>query len=78
VTWDTARAASGTPVAAITTPVALNTAYLVDVAPLATGNGTFTIRASGNRSDGARYYSRNGNPPSVAPNSRSPQLTNRI
>jgi chitodextrinase len=67
VTWNTAPAASGTPVAAITTPVALNTAYLVDVTPLVPGNGTFTIRASGNSSDGVRYYSRNGNPPSVAP-----------
>jgi peptidoglycan/xylan/chitin deacetylase (PgdA/CDA1 family) len=67
VTWNTAPAASGTPVAAITTPVALNTAYLVDVTPLVAGNGTFTIRASGNSDDAARYYSRNGNPASVAP-----------
>jgi chitodextrinase len=67
VTWNTAPAASGTPVAAITTPVALNTAYLVDVTPLVGGNGSFTIRASGNSSDGARYYSRNGNPASMAP-----------
>lgn len=67
VTWNTAPAASSPPVAAITTPVALNTAYLVDVTPLVGGNGTFTIRASGNSSDGARYYSRNGNPASVAP-----------
>ena len=67
MTWNTAPAASSTPVAAITTPVALNTAYLVDVTPLVAGNGTFTIRASGNSSDGARYYSRNGNPAGVAP-----------
>ena len=67
VTWNTAPAASSPPVAAITTPVVLNTAYLVDVTPLVGGNGTFTIRASGNSSDGARYYSRNDNPASVAP-----------
>jgi hypothetical protein len=68
VTWNTAPAANaGVPVASITTPVALGTAYLVDVTPLVTGNGTITIRASGNSSDGARYYSRNGNPASVAP-----------
>jgi hypothetical protein len=68
VTWNTAPAANvGVPVASITTPVALGTAYLVNVAPLVTGNGTITIRASGNSSDGARYYSRNGNPTSLAP-----------
>jgi hypothetical protein len=68
VTWNNAPAANaGAPVAGITTPVALGTAYLVDVTPLVTGNGTMTIRASGNSTDGARYYSRDGNPASVAP-----------
>ena len=68
VTWNTAPAASaGPPVASISTPVALGTAYLVDLSPLVTGNSTFTIRATGNSSDGARYFSRNGNPATVAP-----------
>jgi hypothetical protein len=67
VTYDTAPAAVGAPVASITTPVALSTAYLVDVTPIITGDGTFTIRATGNSSDGARYYSRNGNAATLAP-----------
>jgi len=68
VTYNTApAAASSAPVASITTPVALSTAYLVDVTPLVTGNGTITIRATGNSSDGARYYSRNGNAATLAP-----------
>jgi hypothetical protein len=44
----------------------------VNVTPLVTGNGTVTIRASGNSSDGTRYYSRNGNPASLASNCSSP------
>ena len=68
VTWNTApAAAAGAPVASITTSVALGTSYLVNVTPLVTGNGTITIRASGNNSDGARYYSRNGNAATLAP-----------
>jgi chitodextrinase len=68
VTWNTApAAAAGAPVASIVTPVALNTAYVVDVRPIITGNGTFTIRVTGNSSDGARYYSKDGNPATVAP-----------
>ena len=68
VNWNNAPApAGGGPLDSITTPVALNTAYLVDVTPLVTGNNTFTIRASGNSSDGARYFSRNGNAATVAP-----------
>jgi hypothetical protein len=68
VTWNTAPAANtGPPVATITTPVALGATYLVDVSPLVTGNGTVTIRATGISTDGARYYSKDGNPPSVAP-----------
>jgi hypothetical protein len=68
VTYSSApAAASGAPVASIATPVALSTAYLVDVTPLVAGNGTFTIRATGNSSDGARYYSRNGNAATLAP-----------
>ncbi|HTE60846.1 MAG TPA: hypothetical protein VK631_10885, partial [Solirubrobacteraceae bacterium] len=45
----------------------LNTAYLVDVRPIITGNGTYTIRVTGNSSDGARYYSKDGNAATVAP-----------
>jgi fibronectin type 3 domain-containing protein len=68
VTWNNApAAAAGGPVASITTAVALNTTYFVDVTPLVTGNGDVTIRASGNSSDGARYYSRNGNTSAQAP-----------
>jgi hypothetical protein len=68
VTWNTApAAAAGAPVASIVTPVALNTAYLVDVTPIITGNGTFTIRVTGNSTDGARYYSKDGNAATVAP-----------
>ena len=47
VSWNTAPAAmAGPPVASVVTPVALRTAYLVDVSALVTGNSTFTIRAS--------------------------------
>ena len=68
VTWNTAPAAvAGGPVASITTPVALSTAYFVDATSLITGNGPITIRASGNSTDGARYYSRNGNAATLAP-----------
>jgi chitodextrinase len=68
VTYNTApAAAAGSPVASISTPVALGTPYLVDITPLVTGDGTITIRASGNSSDGARYYSRNGNAATLAP-----------
>jgi chitodextrinase len=68
VTWNTAPApAAGAPAASIVTPVALNTAYLVDVTPIITGNGTFTIRVSGNSTDGARYFSKDGNAATVAP-----------
>ena len=68
VNWNNApAAAAGGPLDSITTPVALNTAYLVDVTPLVTGNNTFTVRASGNSSDGARYFSKDGNAATVAP-----------
>jgi hypothetical protein len=68
VTFNNAPAAApGAPIASLATPVALGTAYLVDVTPAITSNGTFTIRASGTSTDGARYYSRNGNLPTLAP-----------
>jgi chitodextrinase len=68
VTWSSAPAAkAGAPVASIATPVVVSTPYTVDVSPLVTGNGPVTIRASGNSSDGARYYSLNGNPANLAP-----------
>jgi hypothetical protein len=68
VTWNTApAAAAGAATAAITTTTALNTAYVVDVSPLVTGNGTITIRARGNSTDGVRYFSKDGNPATVAP-----------
>lgn len=68
VNWNTAPAvAANSPVASIPTAVALNTTYLVDVTPFVSGNGTLTIRASGLSSDGARYYSRDGNADTVRP-----------
>jgi hypothetical protein len=68
VTWNTAPGpAAGAPVAAITATVSLNTTYTVDVSPLVTGNGTITIRAHGNSTDGTRYFSKDGNPAAVAP-----------
>jgi len=68
VTWNTApAAAAGTPVATIGTTTSLNTTYTVDVSPLVTGNGTITIRAHGNTTDGTRYFSKDGNPATVAP-----------
>jgi hypothetical protein len=68
VTWNSApAAAAGAPVAAITSTVSLNTTYIVDVSPLVTGNGTITIRAHGNSTDGTRYFSKDGNPAGVAP-----------
>jgi fibronectin type 3 domain-containing protein len=67
VTWNNAPAASGSPVASISTPVALGTAYQADVTPVVTGNGTYTIRVSTTSGDGARYYSRNGNAANLAP-----------
>jgi hypothetical protein len=68
VTWNTApAAAAGAPVAAISSTVSLNTTYVIDVSPLVTGNGTITIRAHGNSTDGVRYFSKDGNPAGVAP-----------
>ncbi|HEY4277388.1 MAG TPA: DNRLRE domain-containing protein [Conexibacter sp.] len=68
VTWSTApAAAAGPPIAAISSPVALNTTYVVDVSALVTGNGMLTIRAHGNSTDGVRYFSKDGNPAAVAP-----------
>jgi len=67
VAWNTAPAAvAGSPLASLGA-VALNTSYLVDVTPAITGNGTFTIRASSTSTDGARYFSRNGNAANIAP-----------
>jgi hypothetical protein len=67
VTWNTAPAATAEAAAAITSATALNTTYVVDVSPLVTGNGTITIRARGNSTDGVRYFSKDGNPATVAP-----------
>ena len=65
--WGNAPAAISTPVSSMTTAVALNTAYLIDVTQLVTGNGTITIRASGLSSDGARYFSKEGGTSTQAP-----------
>jgi chitodextrinase len=67
VTYASAPATTGQALASITTAVALGTAYVVDVSPAVTANGAVTIRVTGNSSDGARYFSKDGNPASVAP-----------
>jgi chitodextrinase len=59
VTWNTAPAPSGGAVASLGS-VAVNTAYLVNVTPLVTGDGVVTIRISSTSSDGARYFSSEG------------------
>ncbi len=60
VSWNTAPAVSGAPVASITTAVVQNTAYTVDVSSLVSGNGTVSIRQKNTSSDGARYFSKEG------------------
>ena len=62
VTWATAPAASGSPIASLSTPVALNTAYTVDLSSLVTGPGIVSLRVSTTTGDAAAYFSKEGSP----------------
>jgi chitodextrinase len=66
VTYDTAPA-TGTKAGSVTGSVALNTAYLFDVTPLLTGDGTVSVRVKSTSSDGARYFSTEGGTASTRP-----------
>jgi hypothetical protein len=57
VTWTSAPAKNGAAVASIGA-VAINTAYTVDVSPLATGPGVVSIRVSTTSGDAAAYLSK--------------------
>jgi hypothetical protein len=59
VTWNTAPAADATPIASLGA-VATGTWYEVDVTPLITGDGTYSIRMSSTSGDGADYTSKEG------------------
>jgi chitodextrinase len=66
VTYDTAPA-TGTRAGSVTGPVALDTAYLFDVTPLVTGDGTVSFRVKSTSSDGARYLSAEGGTTATRP-----------
>jgi fibronectin type 3 domain-containing protein len=66
VTWNT-KPAAGALVATLGR-VAAGTWYDVDVTPLVTGDGTFTIAVTSSNSDGADYSSKQG------PSTQAPQL----
>jgi chitodextrinase len=66
VTYDTAPAA-GTRAGSVTGPVALDTAYLFDVTPLVTGDGTVSFRVKSTAGDGARYVSTEGGTTGTGP-----------
>jgi len=59
VTYANAPAA-GTRAGSVTGSVAASTAYLFDVTPLVTGDGTVSFRVKSPNSDGARYFSTEG------------------
>lgn len=67
VTWGTGVVPSGAKVSSVPTAVALSTAYLFDVTPLVTGNGTVSLVLTSTSSDGARYYSKEGGTAAQAP-----------
>jgi hypothetical protein len=60
VTWATAPAASGSAVASLTNPAALNTAYTVDLSSLVTGPGVVSLRVSTTTGDAVAYLSKEG------------------
>jgi Calcineurin-like phosphoesterase len=70
VTWSTAPPATGTTLDTVTGAVTSGSVRLIDVTTAVTGNGTYSFRVSGNSGDGARYYSRNGNAATLAPELR--------
>lgn len=57
VTWNTAPAADPTPIASLGA-VAINTWVEVDVTPLVTGDGSYSLRLKSSSSNGADYASR--------------------
>jgi len=60
VVWNTAPARTGAPVS-LTTGVALNTSYDINVTSLVpAAGGTFTIRGTSTSADGAGYFSKEG------------------
>jgi hypothetical protein len=60
VTWATAPATSGSPVASLPTAVALNTAYTVDLSSLVTGPGVVSLRVNTTTGDAVAYLSKEG------------------
>ena len=61
VTWDTAPATVGTPVATLGS-VGTNTWYEVDLSSLIRGDGVYSLRITTPSTDGAKWTSRNGDP----------------
>jgi chitodextrinase len=61
VTWDTAPAAVGTPVATLGS-VGTNTWYEVDLSSLIRADGVYSLRITTPSNDGAKWTSRNGDP----------------
>jgi uncharacterized repeat protein (TIGR01451 family) len=59
VTWDTAPAANPIALSSLG-PVAAGNWYEVDVTPLVTGDGTYTLHASSTSGDGADYSTKEG------------------
>jgi len=59
VTWDNAPAADPTPITSLG-PVSTNTWYEVDLTPLITGDGVYSLRVTSTSSDGADYSSKEG------------------
>jgi acid phosphatase type 7 len=59
VTWDTAPAAHPISVGALG-PVAAGNWYEVDLTPLVTGDGVYSLRATSTSGDGADYSSKEG------------------
>ena len=60
VTWNTAPAATGSPLAALGA-VTTNSWYELDLSSLIAGDGVYTLRISSTSGDGAAYTSREGN-----------------
>jgi hypothetical protein len=67
VTWGTRPAADTTKVGSISSSVALNGTYTVDVTSLVKGDGRVSMQLSSANSDAARYWSKDGATATQAP-----------
>jgi hypothetical protein len=67
VTWATRPAADTTKVGSISSSVALNGTYTVDVTSLVKGDGLVSMQVSSANSDGARYWSKDGSTATQVP-----------